>query len=200
MSAQSNPTGGQGPSENSNYGTFTKYSAGQTRSSVAGRRRAPRLRRLDLDFQATPSVRIEELSYRYLRDTMRSQPDINKPLPPLPDQKPSSRPASPIDRAAHWVNKKVVTPVKEFFKTPEVEEMIEQKSYDPVNVPHAFLAESRTQPDTSKHSRSRSSVERCEASPRRSASISSRETFQSPPSTPRSLLSSWDDGSLQRLP
>ncbi|KAG9576908.1 hypothetical protein KCU77_g13382, partial [Aureobasidium melanogenum] len=200
MSAQSNLTGGQGPSENANYGTFTKYFAGQARSSVAGRRRAPRLRQLDLDIQATHSVRDEELSYRYLRDTMRNQPDINKPLPPLPDDKPSSRPASPIDRAAHWVNKKVVTPVKEFFRTPEVEEMIEQKSYDPDNVPHAFLTELRTQPDTSKHSRSRSSVNRREAPSRRSGSISSRETFQSSPTTPRSLPSSWNDGSLQRLP
>ncbi|KAG9653892.1 hypothetical protein KCU95_g9406, partial [Aureobasidium melanogenum] len=189
MSAQSNPTGGQGTSENSNYGTFTKYSAGQTRSSVAGRRRAPRRRQLDLDIQATHSVRDEELSYRYLRDTMRNKPDMNKPLPPLPDQKPFSRPASPIDRAAHWVNKKVVTPVKEFFRTSEVDEMIEQNQENRVNGSHTFLAESRTQPVTHRHSRGRSSVDRHEAFSRRSGSVSSRGTFQSPPTTPRSLLS-----------
>lgn len=182
MSSQSNSTGGQAPSENLTYGTFTKYSARQTRSSVAGRRRVPRPK---LDIQATHNVRCEELSYAYLRDTMHNNLDINKPLPPLPDQKPSSRPSSPIDRAAHWVNKKVVTPVKEFFKTPKIEEMISQNQEDHVNEPHQFFAELRT----NRHSRSRSSIDRRETSSRRSASISSRETFQSPPTTPRSRMS-----------
>ncbi|KAH0266010.1 hypothetical protein KCU91_g11051, partial [Aureobasidium melanogenum] len=191
MSAQSNPAGGQAPSENSAVGTSTKYSAGQTRSSVAGRRRVPRPR-LDLDIQATHNVRCEELSYRYIRDTLRNQPDINKPLPPLPDQKPLSRPASPIDRAAHWVNKKVVTPVKEFFRTPEVEEMIKQNQEGYINEPHPFFAELRSQSVTPKHSRGRSSIDRRGTSSRRSgsiSSISSRETLQSTPTTPRSRMS-----------
>lgn len=185
MSAQSIVTGGRVPSENPNHQTFARYPAGKVRSSVAGRRRVPRL-----NIQATHSVRGEELQYTYLRDAMRNKPDTNKPLPPLPDQKSSSRPASPIDRAAHWVNKKVVTPVKEFFKHPELDEMIEQNQENHVNDLYTFLAESRTpQPNISRHSRSRSSVDRRETSSRRSASISSQEIFASPPSTPRSRLS-----------
>ncbi|KAH0364650.1 hypothetical protein KCU65_g6649, partial [Aureobasidium melanogenum] len=187
MSAQSNSTDGQEPSENSNCGTFPKHAARQTRSSVAGRRRVPRPQ-LNVDIEGTYTVRCEELSYAYIRDTMPDQLDINKPLPPLPDQKYSSRPASPIDRAAHWVNKKVVTPVKEFFQRPEVEEMIKQDQEDYVNEPHPILVELRN----SRHSRKRSSLDRRETSSRRSgsiSSISSRVTFQGPPSTPRSLLS-----------
>ncbi|KAK6002924.1 hypothetical protein QM012_001674 [Aureobasidium pullulans] len=185
MSARSNNPGGQVPSEHSSYGTFTRYPAGQARSSVAGRRRVAPRREMDLNIQATYSVRDQELQYTYIRDTMRNKPDINKPLPPLPDQQPSSRPASPIDRAADWVNKKVVTPVKEFFKTPEVDEMIEEKPQSPANESRASLAD----PDTKKHSRAKSNVDRLEVFSRRSGSISSRETFASSPSTPRSRLS-----------
>lgn len=190
MSAQSDITGGQEPSENPSYQTFARYPAGQARSSVAGRRRvAPRCG-LDINIQATHSVRDEELLYTYLRDAARNKPDTNKPLPPLPDQKPSSRPASPVDRAAHWVNKKVVTPVKEFFKHPNVQEMIEQKSHNTTDDSPVFPAEMRDpQPHINRCPRSRSSVDRCETSSRRSGSISSRETFASPPSTPRSRLS-----------
>lgn len=187
MSARSDITGGPVPSENLNHQTFARYPAGQARSSVAGRRRVPRPG-LDLNIQATHSVRDEELQYTYLRDAARNKPDTSKPLPPLPDQEPTSRPASPIDRAARWVNEKVVTPVKEFFKHPEVDEMIEQNEQSHVDNSHTFLAESRTpQPNRSRHARSRSRVDR-RATSRRSASISSRETFSSPPSTPRSRL------------
>ena len=144
---------------------------------------------MDVNIEATYTVRDEELKYTYIRDNMHNKPDVNKPLPSLPDQKPSSRPASPIDRAAHWIEKKVVTPVKEFFGTPKVTEMIEPNQENRANNSCASLAESRTQPEASRHSRGRSSVDRREASPRRSGSVSSRETFQSPPATPRSRMS-----------
>jgi hypothetical protein len=124
---------------------------------------------------------------------MRGKPNVNKPLPPLPGQKPVSRPASPMDRAAHWVNKKVVTPVKEFFKTPEVTEMIPNDTSDRTHDSRGFLAELSTTTDTNRHSRGRPSVDREAAPVRRSASISSRRTFHSTPTTPRSRDS---DGSM----
>jgi hypothetical protein len=192
MSANLQDTDGQAPSYNSAHHTFIRYPGTQGRSTVAGRRRAP-APGLHINTQASHSVRDEELQYTFLRDQMRGKPNVNKPLPPLPGQKPVSRPASPMDRAAHWVNKKVVTPVKEFFKTPEVTEMIPNNTLDRAPEQHAMFPEFGTPTDTNRHSRARPSVDR-EATPvRRSASISSRRTFHSTPTTPRSRDS---DGSM----
>lgn len=173
--------------QDTQYKTFNSYSAGMARSTVAGRRRAPT--KLHVDTQATHSysVREEELQYSFLRDQARTKPNTNKPLPPLPGQDHSSRPASPMDRAAHWVNKKVVTPVKEFFKAPEVQEMIERSDQEKAHSPSALFAEVRVQSDANRHTRGRPSVDR-DASPvrRRSGSVSSRHTFQSSSASPRS--------------
>jgi hypothetical protein len=185
MTANLQGTDGQAPSYNSAHPTFTRYPGAQGRSTVAGRRRAP-APGLQINTQASHSVRDEELQYTFLRDHMRGKPNVNKPLPPLPGQKPVSRPSSPMDRAAHWVNKKVVTPVKEFFKTPEVTEMIPNDTSDRSYDSHGFFAEFRTSTDTNRHSRGRPSVDREAAPVRRSASISSRRTFHSTPTTPRS--------------
>jgi hypothetical protein len=184
MSANLQGTDGQAPSYNTAHHTFTRDPGAQGRSTVAGRRRAP-APGLQINTQASHSVRDEELQYTFLRDQLRGKPNVNKPLPPLPGQKPVSRPASPMDRAAHWVNKKVVTPVKEFFKTPEVTEMI---SYNTLDAPeqHAMFSELGTPTDANRHSRGIPSVDREAAPVRRSASFSSRRTFHSTPTTPRS--------------
>lgn len=169
--------------------TFTGYDLASSRSTIAGRRRAP-ANKLQVDTQATHYVREEEIKYTFLRDQAQAKPNVNKPLPPLPGQNNPSRPASPMDRAAHWVNKKVVTPVKEFFKAPEVEEMIGHKKEERIHSPSALFAQLRVQPDTNRHSRGRSSIDR-EASPaRRPGSISSRHTSQSSAASPRSRDSS----------
>ncbi|KAI4775618.1 hypothetical protein E4T52_09462 [Aureobasidium sp. EXF-3400] len=125
MSSTVQGPGGQEPAASTAPHTFIRYNMAP-RSSLASRRRAPSNSGMHINTQATNSVRDEELQYTFLRDQMRNKPDTNKPLPPLPGQKHSSRPASPMDRAAHWVKKKVVTPVKEFFHAPEVQEMIGQ--------------------------------------------------------------------------
>ncbi|CAD0091380.1 unnamed protein product [Aureobasidium vineae] len=189
MSATSRPNVGQEPSKNTNHRTFTRYPVAEAKTSVAGRRRvAPRVS--NINTQACNNVRDEELQYTYLRDKMRGNPDTNKPLPPLPGKRSSSRPASPMDRAAHWVNKKVVTPVKEFFKTPEVNEMIGRTSQETGNQfsprPYAMFTETKTSAEPKRHTRGKSSVDRREVAPRRSGSVSSRETFHSSPVTPRS--------------
>ncbi|CAD0111608.1 unnamed protein product [Aureobasidium uvarum] len=188
MSANSR-LGGQEPSKNTNYQTFTRYPVAEAKANVAGRRRvAPRVS--NINTQACNNVRDEELQYTYLCDKMRGNPDFNKPLPPLPEKNPSSRPASPMDRAAHWMKKKVATPVKEFFKAPEVDEMIGHTSRETGNQfsprPYASFVEMRTPTEPKRHTRGKSSVDRREAPPRRSGSISSRETFHSSPATPRS--------------
>jgi hypothetical protein len=183
MSSNPQAIESQGPSDTASQYTFTRYAGAQTRSGVAGRRRQAD-RPLHINTQATHSVRNEELQYRYLRDHVRGNPDINKPLPPLPDQNSSSRPASPMDRAAHWINKKVVTPVRELFKPIEVQEMIGHGPQERTHDSHAMFAELRT-PDVRQDSRGRLTVD-CEASPsRRSASISSLRSFRSTVSTPR---------------
>jgi hypothetical protein len=185
MSANLQGTDGQAPSYDAAQHTFTRYPGAQGRSTVAGRRRAP-APGLQINTQASHSVRDEELQYTFLRDQMRGKPNVNKPLPPLPGQKPISRPASPMDRAAHWVNKKVVTPVKEFFKTPEVTEMIPYTTLDRAPEQHTMFSELGTPTDTNRHSRCGRSVDREAAPVRRSASISSRRAFHSTPTTPRS--------------
>jgi hypothetical protein len=189
MSANLQGTDGQAPSYNTGHYTFTRYPGTQGRSTVAGRRRAP-APGLQIDTRASHSVRDEELQYTFLRDHMRGKPNVNKPLPPLPGQRPVSRPASPMDRAAHWVNKKVVTPVKEFFKTPKVTEMIPSNSLDRAPEQHTMFPELRSPTDMNRHSRRRPSVDREAAPDRRSASISSRRTFHSNPTTPKSR--DWD--------
>jgi hypothetical protein len=183
MSANLQGTDGQAPSYNSAHPTFTRYPGAQGRSTVAGRRRAP-APGLHINTQASHSVRDEELQYTFLRDHMRGKPNVNKPLPPLPGQKPVSRPASPLDRAAHWVTKKVVTPVKEFFKIPEVTEMISNNALDRAPEQHAMFSELGTSTDANRHSRGRPSTDREAAPVRRSANISSRRTFHSTPTTP----------------
>jgi hypothetical protein len=183
MSANTQVTGGQAPSGTATQYTFPRYAATQARSGVAGRRRQLD-RPLHINTQASHSVHHEELQYRYLPDHMRDRPDINKPLPPLPGHNSSSRPASPVDRAAHWVNKKVVTPVKEFFKAPEVQEMIGHNLEGRGHDPHALFTEFRTS-DASRNSRGRPSVDREAGPSRRSASISSLRSFRSTPSPPR---------------
>ena len=183
MSSNNQSTGGQEPSSNASHLTFSSY-PGAAQSSVAGRRRAPK-GRLHINTEATHSVREEELQYTFLRDQMRSKPNLNKPLPPLPGQKLSSRPASPMDRAAHWVNKKVVTPVKEFFKAPEVQEMIGHDQQQSTHEPRPMFAELYNQPDTNRNSTSRPSVDRQTSPPRRSGSISSQRTFHTGSTTPR---------------
>jgi hypothetical protein len=182
MSANTQVTGGQAPYGIVTQYTSTRYAATQARSGVAGRRRQLD-RPLHINTQVNHSVHIEELQYRYLRDHMRDGPDLNKPLPPLPGHSSSSRPASPMERASHWVNKKVVTPVKEFFKVPEVQEMVRRNSEGRGHAPHALFAELRT-PNATRISRGRPSVD-CEAGPsRQSASISSRQFFRSTSTTP----------------
>lgn len=185
MSSVPQNTDGQVPSSHAQYITFNGYNAASTRSTVAGRRRAPT--KLHVNTEATHhSIREEELQYTFLRDQTRAKLNTNKPLPPLPGQKQTSRPASPMDRAAHWMNKKVVTPVKEFFKNPEVEEMIGHKQEERTHSPSALFAELRVQSDTNRHSRGRPSIDR-EASPaQRSGSVSSRQTSQSSAASPRS--------------
>lgn len=178
MSSTPQSTGGQAPSVNAQHMTFSSQNPPSSRSTVAGRRRAP-TNKLHVNTQATYTVREEELQYTYLRGQAQTKPNTNKPLPPLPGQKPSSRPASPIDRAAHWVNKKVVTPVKEFFKAPEVEEMIGHKQEERTHSPSALFADLSVQPDTNRHSRGRPSVDREAFPARRSGSVSSRDTSQS---------------------
>jgi hypothetical protein len=183
MSANTQVTGGHAPSGIVTQYISTRYAATQARSGVAGRRRQLD-RPLHINTQVNHSVHIEELQYRYLRDHMRDGPDLNKPLPPLPGHSSSSSPASPMARASHWVTKKVVTPVKEFFKAPEVQEMIGHDSKGPGHDPHALFAELRT-PNATRNARSRPSVNR-EASPsRRSVSISSLRSFRSNPTTTR---------------
>jgi hypothetical protein len=177
MSANSQATGAQEPTGSTSQHTFTRYAGTQARSGVAGRRRLAD-RPLHINTQASHIVHVEELQYRYLRDHERDRPEINKPLPPLPGHHPSSRPVSPMERASHWVNKKVVTPVKEYFKAPEVLEMIGH------NDSHALFAELRT-PDATRNLRSRPSVDPEAGPSRRSASISSLRSFRSTPTTPR---------------
>jgi hypothetical protein len=191
MLANTEVVGGQVPSGTASQYTSPRYAATQVRSGVAGRRRQLD-RPLHINTQASYTVNHEELQYRYIGDYRRDQPDINKPLPPLPGHKTYSRPASPMDRAAHWVNKKVVTPVKEFFKAPEVQEMIGHNSDGRTYDSHALFAELRT-PNATPDSRSRRNVDREADSSRRSASISSLRSFRSTPATPRSRDS---DGSM----
>jgi hypothetical protein len=191
MSANTAAVGGQVPPGIASQYSTPRYAATQVRSGVAGRRR--RIDRpLHINTQASYTFNHEELQYRYIRDYRRDQPDINKPLPPLPGHNTPSRPASPMDRAAHWVNKKVVTPVKEFFKAPEVQEMIGHNSDGHAHDSHALFAELRT-PDATLNSRSRPSVDREASSSRRPASISSLRSVRSTRTTPRSRDS---DGSM----
>jgi len=184
MSSTPHRNDGQEPSDGAQYMTFTGYNAGSARSTVAGRRRAPA--KLHVDTRATHNIREEELQYTFLRDQAQSKPNTNKPLPPLPGQKHPSRPASPMDRAAHWLNKKVVTPVKELFKTPEVEEMIGHNRQEQTSSPTQLFAELRPQVGANRYSRGRSSVDRVASPVRRSGSVSSRHTFQSNSASPRS--------------
>jgi hypothetical protein len=188
MSSTTQGPGGQEPSASTASHNFTRYNMAP-RSSLASRRRAPSNSGMHINTQATNSVRDEELQYTFLRDQMRTKPDTNKPLPPLPGQKHPSRPASPMDRAAHWVKKKVVTPVKEFFHAPEVQEMIEQDQQETAYDRRAMFAELRTHSDTNRASQGRPIVDREVSPPRRTGSVSSRHTLQSGSASPRSRVS-----------
>ena len=188
MSSTTQGPGGQEPSASTAPHNFTRYNMAP-RSSLASRRRAPSNSGMHINTQATHSVRDEELQYIFLRDQMRSRPDPNKPLPPLPGQKHPSRPASPMDRAAHWVKKKVVTPVKEFFHAPEVQEMIGHNQQGSAHHRHAMFAELRPHSDTNRESRSRPNVDRTASPPRRSGSVSSRHTLQTGSASPINRVS-----------
>lgn len=189
MSSTIHGPGGQKPLASTAPHTFTRYNMAP-RSSLSSRRRAPSNSGMHINTQATHSVRDEELQYTFLRDQMRNKPDTNKPLPPLPGQKHPSRPASPTNRAAHWVKKKVVTPVKEFFHAPEVQEMIGQDQPKYPQDHRAFFSELTVQSYTNIGSRRRPSVDREVSLPRRSGSVSSRHIVQSGSASPNSRVSS----------
>lgn len=101
-------------------------------------RRRARARAQGLSLNTEAAQRTQKDNERY------GKPDLNKPLPPTPPRRKhtnhsyssSSRPGSPIDRAAHWVHKKVLTPTKQFIKdigSPKATQTFDISSPKPIH-------------------------------------------------------------------
>ncbi|KAI5199383.1 hypothetical protein E4T39_06216 [Aureobasidium subglaciale] len=203
MSANLNSTGRQ-ERPNTSTSTPNRLPAGQVPINLAARRRkftAPR-DPFSLDMSAVHEPRVE-ITAQQLDEYLRKKQEFNKALPALPGKRSSSscsssRPRSPMDRAADWVKVKVVTPVKEFFTGLDAIEMGKGDYVShridrtpPLRVmgdgtlprtygEHDMMEELRVDSHIPKRrSRGRPSVDR-EVSSRRSGSISSPNTFMSP--------------------
>lgn len=122
-------------SYNNDHPGPSAYGSNHVPHGNTSRRPTPReSRSLHLDTQAGQRVQ-EASNHDHYHRRARQSPDLNKPLPPDPrpwmrdPEVPRCTPIkteSPIDRAAHWVNKKVITPVKQFVRDLKSPAMVEE--------------------------------------------------------------------------
>ncbi|KAI5235202.1 hypothetical protein E4T43_09438 [Aureobasidium subglaciale] len=226
MSTNFNTTGRQ-EQPGTSAPTYNRLLDSREPINLAARRRKFTAPRVPFSLETVPLHEPQVyISPEQVDEYLRKQEEFNKALLQRQGKRPSSsrsssRPQSPMDRAAHWVKDKVVTPVKEFFTGPDATEMIDtQRPQDKGDyISHRIrVMEARSPPRTDddygmmselhpvnqripeRRSRGRPSVNR-EVSSRRSESISSPNPFMSHGTpSPRSTFSSRETSQAPQAP